>query len=76
MRGVSKACKELWHLEDVIAALVKAQDHLRVTRRRITSRLKTVDEADDLRELEQAQAAIDEAKRELIGWHPSALKRK
>lgn len=75
-KGVSSQCEALFQLENVIGALVNAEERLRVVYARIFNRLKTLDEADDLREIKQAQAAIAEAKAELAGWHPSALERK
>ena len=75
-RGVSKACKALWALEDILAALVSADTRTRIVVERITNRLKTIDEANDVHELQRARADIKAAKAELAGWHPSALKRK
>ena len=75
-RGVSKQDEALWQLEDIIALINRAQDHIRVTHNCIRARLKTVREAADLQELEQADATLDEAIDELSGWHPSALRGK
>ena len=75
-RGVSKRCEALWTLENAIGALCKAEDHLDVADTRIANRLRTLDEADDLREIRQAREAIAEAKETLADFHPHALKRK
>ena len=73
---MSKACKALWALEDILAALVSADTRTRIVVERTTNRLKTIDEANDVHELERARADIKAAKSELAVWHPSALKRK
>lgn len=62
-------------LETALAYLVRAEDHLQVAATRIANRLRTLDEADDLHEIAQATASVEEARRTLAGFHPNRLKR-
>lgn len=60
-------------LETALAHLVRAEDHLKVAATRIANRLRTLDEADDLHEIAQAQASVEGAREVLIGFHPNRL---
>jgi hypothetical protein len=57
-------------LENVLAALLDSEEHLRCASLRLTSRMRTVDEAEILTEINVARAAMQRAKSGLVKIHP------
>ena len=57
-------------LEDALGALVDAQECLRCVALRMTSRMRTVAESEDVHEINLARTAIERTRRYLAAQHP------
>lgn len=58
-------------LEDALAALLAAEERLRCCALRITSRMRTLAEADKVRELNAARCDLRRAQAHLLKLHPN-----
>jgi hypothetical protein len=60
-------------LEEVLASLLDAEEHWRCAALRLTQRMRTLDEAEILAELNAGRAAVIQAKTNLAKLHPDRL---
>jgi hypothetical protein len=62
-------------LEEVLASLLDAEEHWRCAALRLTQRMRTLDEAEILTELNAGRVAVVNAKTRLAKLHPDRLVR-
>lgn len=62
-------------IEEVLASLLDAEEHWRCAALRLTQRMRTLDEAEILGELNAGRVAIVKAKTALAQLHPNRLRR-
>lgn len=60
-------------LENALGALADAEERLRCVALRITSRMRTIAEAEEVHEINTARTAVSRARRYLAGQHPQGL---
>jgi len=62
-------------IEEVLASLLDAEEHWRCAALRLTQRMRTLDEAEILTELNAGRAAVIKAKTGIAKFHPDRLVR-
>lgn len=66
----SKAAQPKIDLENALGALADAEERLRCVALRITSRMRTIAEAEEVHEINKARTAVGRARRYLAEQHP------
>ena len=71
--GVTAEIQRMHDLENILAQLTRAQDHLRVAAtRNANRRTMTLDDADIQYEIDQARGCLTQLKKAIASLHPKA----